>query len=87
VNESTPTDPRRDSQTPADGQGDSTTSPATERPLPAASTSPFANTNVPQSNGNGSIDNSVLDTFNMFEGVPGNMFDWSAFSSTFFCTI
>lgn len=71
-------------QTPADGQGDPAISPATDRALPSASTSTFANPTIPQSNGSGSMDNSVPDTFNMFEGVPGNMFDWSALSSAFF---
>ena len=74
-----------DSQTPAaDGQGDTAASPATDRALPSASTSTFANSTIPQSNGSSSMDNPVPDTFNMFEGVPGNMFDWSAFSSAFF---
>lgn len=72
---------RDDSQTPADGQRDSTTSSANDRALP---TSAFANPNIPQINGNGSVDHSVPDTFTMFEGVPGNMFDWSAFSFVFF---
>jgi len=71
-------------QTPVDGQKDPATSPATDRALPSASTSTFANPTIPQSNGNGLMDNSVPDTFKMFEGVPGNMFDWSTFSSTFF---
>ena len=72
----------RDSQTPADGQGGPATSPATA--LPSASTSTLANPTIPQSNGSNAMDNPVPDTFNMFEGVPGNMFDWSAFSSAFF---
>jgi hypothetical protein len=86
VNESASKSLRRDSdsQTPADGQGDPATSPATDRALLSASTSTFANPTVPQSNGNGSMDTSVPDTFNMFEGVPGNMFDWSTFFSAFF---
>jgi hypothetical protein len=81
VNESLSTSPRRDSQTPAIGQGDSTTSPATDRALPSTSASTFTNSSIPQSNSNGSMDNSAPDGFNMFAGVPGNMFDWSAFSS------
>ena len=91
INESTSTtSPRHNSQPPADSQADSTTSPTTNRALPSASTSAFANPSVPQNNGNGnsSMDNPVPDTFNMFEGVPGNMFDWSASSSSvFFCDL
>lgn len=73
-----------DTQTPADGQGDPATSPATA--LPSASTSTLTNPTAPQSNGSGAMDNPIPDTFNMFEGVPGNMFDWSAFSSAFFAS-
>lgn len=81
VNEPVPGDSKTSA---TDGQGDTATSPATDRALPSASTSTFANSTVPQSNGSGSMDNPIPDTFNMFEGVPGNMFDWSAFSSAFF---
>lgn len=85
VNESPATSSRRDSQTPVDGQGNPATSPAADRAPPSAPTSTFNNSNIPQSNGSGSMDTSVPDTFNMFEGVPGNMFDWSASSIFFFC--
>ena len=83
MNKPLSTSPQHDSRTPTDGQRGSTTSSATDQALPAASTSAYANPNIPQMNGNGSMDHSVPDTFTMFEGVPGNMFDWSAFSSVF----
>lgn len=83
VNDASSTSPQNDSQPPTDVQRDSTTSSTADRALPAASTSGFTNPNIPQINGNGSMDHSVPDTFTMFEGVPGNMFDWSAFSTAF----